>query len=125
MLGRCGGGLAKNAHDPFLWGGRQLERRSPKARRLHLLRDNGGSPIAHEPHRYFARRPHLRVLSTPVHAAWLNQAELLRRAFTAKSLDRFAPESRQHLIAHLTRSGAESNRRFAHPFEWSWTRRDL
>ena len=122
---RLGWGLDKNAHAQFLWGVRQLERCYPKARRLQLIMDNGGSHIAHETPRSFARRPHLRVLYTPAHAAWLKQAELLLGAFTAKSLDRFAPASRQHLIAHLTRSGPEYNRRFAPPFEWAWTRRDL
>ena len=122
MLGWC---LEKNDPDHFLWGVRRLERCYPKARRIHLILDNGGSHIAHETHRYFARRPHLRVLYTPAHASWLNQAELLLRAFTAKYLDRFDPESQQHLIEHLTRRGPEYNRRFAHPLEWSWTRRDL
>jgi transposase len=122
MLGWC---LDKNDHDHFLWGVRQVERRYPKARRIHLILDNGGSHIAHETQRYFTRRPRLRVLYTPAQASWLNQAELLLRAFTAKYLARFDPESRQHLIEHLTLSGPEYNRRFAHPFEWSWTRRDL
>jgi hypothetical protein len=122
MLGWC---LDTNDHDHFLWGVRQVERRSAKARRIHLILDNGGSPIAQDTHRYFARRPRMRVLYTPAHASWLNQAELLLRAFTAKYLDRFDPESRQHLVEHLTLSWPEYNRRFAHPFEWSWTRRDL
>ncbi len=122
MLGWC---LDKNDHDHFLWGVRQVERRYPKARRIHLILDNGGSHIAHETQRYFTRRPRLRVLYTPAHASWLKQAELLLRAFTAKSLTRFDPESRQHLIEHLTLSWPEYNRRFAHPFDWSWTRRDL
>ena len=87
--------------------------------------DKNDHDIAHETQRYFTRRPRLRVLYTPAHASWLNQAELLLRAFTAKYLDRFDPESRQHLIEHLTLSGPEYNRRFAHPFTWSWTRRDL
>jgi transposase len=104
---------------------RQVERRYAKARRIPLVLDNGGSHIAHDTHRYFARRPRLRVLYTPAHASWLNQAELLLRAFTAKYLERFDPESRQHLIEHLTLSGPEDNRRFAHPFAGSWTRRDL
>ena len=122
MLGWC---MDKNDHEHFLWGVRQVERRYAKARRLHLIIDNGGSHIAEETHRYFARRPRGRVLYTPAHASWLNQAELLLRAFTAKYLDRFDPESRQHLIEHLTLSVPEYNRRFAHPFAWSWTRRNL
>lgn len=122
MLGWC---LDKNDHAHFLWGVRQVARHYAKARRIHLIVDNGGSHIAEETLRYFARRPRLRVLYTPAHASWLNQAELLRRAFTAKYLDRFDPESRQQLIEHLTLSVPAYNRRFAHPFKWSWTRRDL
>jgi transposase len=120
-----GWSMDKNDHEHFLWGVRQVERCYAKARRLHLIIDNGGSHIAEETHRYFARRPRVRVLYTPAHASWLNQAELLLRALTAKYLDRFDPESRQYLIEHLTLSVPEYNRRFAHPFEWSWTRRDL
>jgi hypothetical protein len=122
MLGWC---LDNNDHEHFLWGVRQVERRYPKARRLQLIMDNGGSHIAHETSQYFARRPRLRALYTPTHASWLNQAELLLWAFTAKYLARFDPESRQHLIDHLTLSVPEYNHRFAHPFEWSWTRRKL
>jgi transposase len=122
MLGWC---LDKNDHEHFLWGVRQVARRYAKARRIHLIVDNGGSHIAEETLRYFARHPRWRVVYTPAHASWLNQAELLLRAFTAKYLDRFDPESRQHLIEYLTLSVPEYNRRFAHPFEWSWTRRDL
>ena len=122
MLGWC---LDKNDHEHFLWGVRQVARRSAKARRIPLIVDNGGSHIAQETLRYFARRPRWPVLYTPAPASWLNQAELRLRAFTAKYLDRFDPESRQHLIEHLTLSVPEYNRRFAHPFAWSWTRRDL
>jgi hypothetical protein len=122
MLGWC---LEKNDHDHFLWGVRQVVRRYPKARRLHFSVDNGGSHIAHATQRYFARHPRLRLLYTPAQASWLNQAELLLRAFTDKYLDRFDAESRQPLIDHLNASWREYNHRFAHPFEWSWTRRDL
>jgi hypothetical protein len=122
ILGWC---LDKNDHEHFLWGIRHVARRYAKVRRIHLIIDNGGSHIAEETRRYFARHPRWRVVYTPAHASWLNQAELLLRAFTAKYLDRFDPESRQHLIDHLTLSVPDYNRRFAHPFAWSWTRRDL
>jgi hypothetical protein len=90
-----------------------------------MIMDNGGSHITQDTQRYFAHRPRVRVLYPPGHASWLNQAELLLRAFTDKYLDRFDAESRQHLIDHLKASWREYNHRFAHPFEWSWTRRDL
>jgi len=122
MWGSC---LAANDHDHFLWGVRQVERRYAQARRIHLILDNGSSHIAHATRHYFARHPRLRVLYTPAHASWLNQAELLLRAFSAKYLTRFDADSRQHLIDYLSASWREYNRRFAHPFSWSWTRRDL
>jgi transposase len=122
MWGEC---LDTNDHDHFLWGVRQVERRYAKARRIHLIIDNGASHIAEDTQRYFARHPRLRVLYTPAHASWLNQAELLLRAFSAKYLNRFDAESRQHLIDHLQASWPEYNDRFAHPFQWSWTRRHL
>jgi hypothetical protein len=78
MRGWC---LDKNDHDHFLGGVRQVERRYAKAQRIHLIGDNGGSQIAPATHRSFTRRLRLRVLSTPAPAAWLNQAELLLRAW--------------------------------------------
>ncbi len=58
-------------------------------------------------------------------ASWLNQAELLLRVFTDKYLTHFEASSRQDLIDHLNASWPEYNERFAHPFRWSWTRRQL
>ena len=74
---------------------------------------------------YFTSQPRLRALYTPAHASWLNQAELLLRAFTAKYLKRYDAASRQSLIEHLNASWPEYNERYAHPFEWSWTRRQM
>jgi DDE superfamily endonuclease len=122
MWGCC---LEANDHEHFLWAVRQLVRCYPRAQRLHLIMDNGSSHIAHETRTYFATHPRLRAFYTPPHASWLNQAELLLRAFADKYLDRFDPHSRQHLIDHLNASWPEYNQRFARPFDWSWTCRDL
>lgn len=122
MQGWC---LDKNDHDHFLWCLRQVARRYRRARRIHLIMDNGSSHIDHHTKAYFAGHPRLRALYTPAHASWLNQAEWLLRAFTDKYLDRFDGESRPQLMAHLQASWPEYNSRFAHPFTWSWTRRHL
>lgn len=122
MQGWC---LDKNDHEHFLWCVRQVVRRYRHARRIHLIMDNGSSHIDHHTKAYFAARPRLRPLYTPAHASWLNQAELLLRAFTARYLARFDCESRQQLIDHLDASWPEYNHRFAHPFDWSWTRRHM
>ena len=96
------------------------------AKRLHLILDNGASHIAGETQTFFAaRRPWLRVLFIPAHASWLNQAELLLRAFDARYLNRGSWTSRAALVAHLHASRDDYNASFAHPFAWSWTRRDF
>lgn len=122
MWGCC---LKANDHAHFLGALTQLTRRYAWARRLNLLLDNGSSHIAHETQAYWASHPRLRVFDTPPHARWLNQAELWLRAFADKYLRRFDPQSRQHFIDHLQARWPESNRRFAHPFTWSWSCRDL
>jgi len=62
---------------------------------------------------------------TPAHASWLDQAELLLRAFSERYLKHGNWESRQYLIDHLEAGWREYDRLYAHPFSWSWTRRDL
>jgi transposase len=93
------------------------------ARRIHLIWDNGSSHIAQETGDFIRHHySRVRVLFTPAHASWLDQAELLLRAFKARYLQRGSWSSRSELIAHLDASWPEYNRLYAHPFTWSWTR---
>jgi hypothetical protein len=117
--------LEANDHEHFLWALRQISRRWARARRIHLIMDNGSSHIDHHTRQYLTAHPRFRPLYTPAHASWLNQAELLLRAFTDKYLKYFESASRQHLIEHIGVSWPEYNHWFAHPFEWSWTRREM
>ena len=96
-----------------------------RARRIHLILDNGSSHIAQETRAWCATLPWLRVLYTPAHASWLDQAELLLRAFGDRYLAHLDVPSRAALVTHLDASWQEYNRHHAHPFAWSWTRRDL
>ena len=118
-----GWGRDKNAPAHLLWCVRQGDRHDRRARRLHLIMDNGGSHSDHHPQAYFVTPPRLRAVYTPAHARWLNQAQLRLRAFTAKYRDRFDCQSRQQLVDPLKASWPEYTRRFAHPFPWSWPRR--
>jgi transposase len=122
MWGAC---LEANDHRQFLGALGRLARRYPRAKRLHLILDNGSSHIASATQGYLASHPRWRAFYTPPHASWLNQAELLLRAFSDKYLKRFDPHSRADLMDHLEASWPEYNRRFAHPFQWSWSCRDL
>jgi len=96
------------------------------ARRVHLIWDGGPSHSAADTQDFVRQyHPWVRVLFTPAHASWLNQAELLLRAFGQRYLKGGDWKSRQHLINHLEASWREYNCLFAHPFNWSWTRRQM
>ncbi len=96
-------------------------------RRIHLICDGGPSHTSAATRSslqsHYGSR--LRILYTPAHASWLNQAELLLKSFDVRYLERDQWESRQQLIDHLYASTPEYNRLWAQPINWSWTRRDL
>jgi len=94
---------------------------------IYLIMDQGPSHIAGETKAMLeaATSPWVRVLYTPPHASWLNQAELLLGAFSGRYILRGSWSSRQAFIDHLYASWPEYNAHFAHPFNWSWTRRDF
>lgn len=95
-------------------------------RRVHLIWDGGPSHMSAATAAYLqSYGPWLRVLFTPAHASWLNQAELLLKSFEVRYLQRGDWASCQDLIDHLNASVPEYNRLWAHPINWSWTRRDL
>lgn len=95
-------------------------------RRVHLIWDGGPSHSSAATATFLRSfGSWLRVLPTPAHASWLNQAELLLKSFEVRYLQRDDWASRQDLIEHLRASTPEYNRLWAHPFNWSWTRRDL
>ena len=97
-----------------------------KWRRVHLIWDGGPSHASAATHTFLrSYGTWLRVLFTPAHAEWLNQAELLLKNFSLHYLKRASWRARQDLIDHLYASAPEYNRLFAHPINWKWTRRDL
>jgi hypothetical protein len=62
---------------------------------------------------------------TPAHASWLDQAELLIRAFGHRYLKRGSWSSRKELIEHVLTSAPEYNQLYAHPFQWTWTNQKM
>lgn len=95
-------------------------------RRVHLIWDNGSSHVSEATNAFLrVRYPHVRVLFTPAHASWLDQAELLLRTFSERYLKRGSWKSRQQLIEHLDASWREYNWLYARPIMWSWTRQSM
>ena len=96
-------------------------------KRVHLIWDGGPSHTATATASFLRSRygDWLRIIPTPAHSSWLNQAEILLKCFGVRYLQRADWSSRQQLIDHLLASTPEYNRLWAQPINWSWTRRDL
>jgi hypothetical protein len=91
-----------------------------------LIQDGDPSHTAAATEQYFAdHRGWWRPRFTPVHASWLDQAEMLIGAFGGRYLKRDSWRSREEFLEHLKVSWPEYNRRCAHPFEWYWTNHQM
>jgi DDE superfamily endonuclease len=96
-----------------------------RAQRVFLVVDNGS---AHRGQRSIDRLegawPNLVVIHTPVHASWLNQAEIYFSVVQRKALQPNDFEDLDALEQHLLAFGRRYEQ-VAQPFEWKFTRRDL
>jgi DDE superfamily endonuclease len=93
---------------------------------VFLIQDGDPSHTAGETAAYWSNgQGWWRPRFTPVHASWLDQAELLIRAFGHRYLKRGSWVSREELIKHVLASAPEYNRLYAHPFQWTWTNQKM
>jgi hypothetical protein len=95
------------------------------AQRVFLIVDNGS---AHRGQRSIDRLqgawPNLILVHTPVHASWLNQAEIYFSVVQRKALPPNDFVDLDALEQHLLAFGRRYEQ-IATPFEWKFTRRDL
>lgn len=113
--------LAKNDADHYIEALSGFRRRH-RLRGVYLVQDGGPSHVAAKTGDYFADSGGWwRPRTTPAHASWLDQAELLIRAYGPRYLKRRSWASRDDVIAQVAASWPEYNRLYAHPFEWTWT----
>ncbi len=95
------------------------------AQRVFLIVDNGS---AHRGRRSIERLqgawPNLIVVHTPVHASWLNQAEIYFSVVQRKVLEPNDFDDLGVLEDRLLAFGGRYEQ-IATPFEWKFTRRDL
>jgi hypothetical protein len=118
--------LEANDADHYVPALKQFRRDHRWLRGVYLVHDGGPSHIGQTTLDYFAAshgwwRPRL----TPARASWLDQAELLNHAFDVRYLKRGSWPSRAAYIAHVMASWPEYNRRYAHPFAWTWTNQKM
>lgn len=118
--------LDKNDGEHFRPAVRRLWHPYSWAKRIHVIIDNGSSHISAQTRAFFDDlSPRIHVLFTPTHASWLNQAESLLEAFSARYVLRGNWTSRAQLLQHLRECQCDYNQRFAHPFEWKWSCRQF
>ena len=91
------------------------------AKRVHLIMDGGSSYQRRDAKLLAELAPRVQVLLTPADASWLNQAESLLEAFSARYLQRGGWATRRAMIDHILKSRVEYNAYFAHPFAWHWS----
>lgn len=90
--------------------------------RIHVILDNGSSHTSDDTRAFlWELSPRIHVLFTPVDGSWLNQAESLLEAFSARYLLRGSWTHRDQMIQHILDSRLEYNQRFARPFQWEWS----
>ena len=101
---------------------RAFRRRHRGLKGVFLVQDGDPSHTAADTAEYWSGcQGWWRPRCTPVHASWLNQGELLIRAFGYRYLKRGSWVSRDELIEHALLSAPEYNQLYAHPFQWTWT----
>jgi hypothetical protein len=105
---------------------RRFRRRHRRLAGVFLIRDGDPTHTAGATAAYWAScgswwRPRF----TPAHASWLNEAELLIRAFGHRYLRRASWVSRQQFIDHVVVPWPEYNRLYAHPFDWTWSTQQM
>lgn len=99
----------------------QFRRMHQDCRGAFLIHDGDPSHTAKKTEQYLKRTPWWRPRRTPVHASWLDQAEILIHRFGAKYFRRESWEDRKQFIDHVRSAWPEYNERYAEPVQWTWT----
>jgi DDE superfamily endonuclease len=112
--------------DHYIRALQAFRRRHRHLKGVFLIQDGDPSHTAGDTEGYWSGcRGWWRPRFTPVHASWLNQAELLVGAFGYHYLKRGSWGSREAFIEHILSGGPEYNGLYAHPFEWTWTNQQM
>jgi hypothetical protein len=114
--------LAANDGEHYLPELQLFHRQHKELHGVFLIQDGGASHIAGGTRSYFGEsggwwKPRF----TPANASWLNQAEILIHAFKHYYLKRASWKNQAEFKTHVLASWPEYNRRYAHPFDWTWT----
>lgn len=117
--------LGRNDAEHYMEALREFRLRH-RLRGVYLVQDGGSSHVAARTNAFFAEAEGWwKPCPTPAHASWLDQAELLIRAFSPRYLKRRSWTSREQVIEQVEAAWREYNRLYAHPFECTWTNQKM
>jgi transposase len=102
----------------------ELDAKVPAGLEVHLVLDNGSSPIANATRWWFVDHPRFHPHYTPSHASWLNQVELCFSILARRLLNRGEFRSVQDLVGKVMAFINDYNRT-AKPFRWTYDGRPL
>ena len=101
---------------------RAFRHRHRHLRGIYLIHDNDPTHTAAHTKDYLTGcSGWWRSRFTPVHASWLDEAELLLGAFGYHYLKRGSWRNRAEFIDYVEDAWPEYNQLYAHPFEWTWS----
>ena len=101
----------------------RLTHKHRDAKKIHFIADNDSTHSRGAVADFIkSKKGKVAIHYTPVHASWLNQAEILLSIITRKYLHRGSWSHLKELKRTLRQSVSERNRFDKHPFDWSFTR---
>lgn len=101
----------------------RLTHKHREAKKIHFIADNDSTHSRGAVADFIkSQKGKVAIHYTPVHASWLNQAEILLSIISRKYLRRGSWSMLKELKHTLRQSVSERNRFDKHPFDWSFTR---
>lgn len=121
VIGQC---QPRHTHAEWLKFLRQIDRRTPKDKTLHLIADNHATHKHPAVQAWLEKHPRFKMHYTPTSASWLNMVERFFRDLTTKRLRRGVFASVPELIAAIDAYVAHHNKQ-PKPFIWTKSARDI
>lgn len=114
VIGKC---YKRHRATEFLDFLKELDRRMPEGRDVHLVMDNYATHKTPRVKAWLARRPHWHVHFTPTSASWLNQVERWFAELTRKQIQRGVHRSVAELEADIA-AFIDAHNQNPKPYKW-------
>lgn len=115
VIGSC---KPRHRHQEFLEFMKEIDRKVPRRRDVHIILDNYGTHTHANVEAWFAEHPRYHLHFVPTGSSWLNLVERWFAEITRKQIRRGSFHNVRQLIRVILRYLRESNKN-PHPFIWT------